>query len=275
MKIIELVTLALLIAAAATSSGCPSAKIAEITEQELTERILTTVDKQQAYRFEMSNEGSITGTTEGEYDEISLIISDSGTIDVENQQMQKETNLRLNGGSDGQPEMVIVTETYVLDDIAYIGFREEPSQPNKWIKGAMSESLWGSQELLGKHVDILRESEVSILRTEKVNGISCYVVEISPTMEALRDLIGQQMGSGMVPDLTQYPISGYSYTGWYAADSFLPIRAVVEYDVAFQSDVEDFSAEYSMDVAFFYHDQPVSIQLPVEAQGAEYVGPIG
>jgi hypothetical protein len=63
-------------------------------------------------------------------------------------------------------------------------------------------------------------------------------------------------------------------TGWFAKDTFFPMKYHQEFDM--KADIEGDEATYHfiIDILFYDWNKPVSIELPPEAEEAEYIGPI-
>jgi len=274
-KVAILVILVLLVGIAAAACGGGDGGSVDITDQELIEGILASVDAQETSRFEMDLDGGLKGTMEGEYGEIDLIMDCDGVIDMVDREMQADMSTTMKISAEGeQDEMTIPMRMYFLGDMGYMGAPEGPGQPEEWIKGDMSQELWESQQLLSQQIDFLRGAEVRILRTESVKGTPCYVAEISPDMDALYEMIRSQVGGALVFEPTKDSISDYSATGWYAKDTYFPMRSYVEYEVTFEEGGDRLTGRYTVDMLFYDYNEPVSIQLPPEAEDALYIGPL-
>ena len=268
-----LVILVLLIGIATAACGGSDSVVVEISEQELIEGILASADEQETCRFEMDIDGGIKGTVEGEYGEIDLIVDSTGVIDVVDQEMQAYMSMTTKINVGGQrDQMTVPMRMYFLGDLGYIGAPEGPGQPEEWIKGDVSQELWESQELLSQQTELLRGAEVRLLKTESVKGTPCYVAEITPDMDALYELISSQLMATEDFGLTKDSITGYSAKGWYAKDTFFPMRSHVEYDVTIEVGSDTVTGSYKIDMLFYDYNKPVSIQLPSEAQNAQDVG---
>lgn len=268
-----LVMLVLLMGIAAVACGGGEGGVVDITEQELIEGILASGDEQETSRFEMDLDGSLKGTMEGEYGEIDLTMDYNGVIDILDQEMQADMTITMKIEAEGEREQITIPmRMYFLGDIGYIGAREGPGQPEEWIKGDVSQELWESQELLSQQIDLLRGAEVRLLRTGSVRGVPCYVAELSPDIDALYDMIRSQLQASIPFELTKDSISNYSVTGWYAQDTYFPMKVSQEYNVTFEEGSDKLTGHYTVDIVLYDYNEPVSIQLPAEAQGAEYVG---
>lgn len=271
-KVAILVILVLLMGIAAAACGGGGGAV-DITDQELIEGILASIDAQETCRFEIDLDGSLEGTVEGEHGEMQMTINQTGAIDIPDREMQAEISMTTDTRVDGQQqEMTIPIRMYFLGDTGYIGAPPGPGEPEEWIKGAVSQELWEPQELLSQQIELIRGAEVKLLKTESVKGIPCYVAEISPDMDALFEVIRWQLRTTGDFGLTKDSISGYSAKGWYAKDTFFPMRSHVEYDVSIEVGSDTVTGSYKIDMLFYDYNKPVSIQLPSEAQNAQDVG---
>lgn len=270
-----LVMLVLLMGIAAVACGGGEGGVVDITEQELIEAILASVDEQETYRFEMDLDGALKLTVDGEYSEMDSSVDYNGVIDTVDQEMQADMSMTMDSRAGGERErMTIPMRTYFVGDMAYIGAPKGPGQPEEWIKGDVSWELWESQQLLSQQIELLRGAEVRSLRTESVKGTPCYVADISPDMDVLLDMVNSLFGSVMGLGLTKDSISNFKYTGWYAQDTYFPMRSRVEYDLTFEEGDDRLTGHYTVDMVFSDYNEPLSVQLPPEAQDAQYGGPM-
>jgi len=276
-----LVVLVLLMGIAAVACGCgedgivpltPEDGVMPLTPEELIEGVLASADAQETCRFEMNVNGNLKGTVGGEYGEVGVSVAYVGVLDVVDQEMQADITMTMDVSAAGQSQqMSIPMWMYFLGDMGYIG-TQEPGQPVEWIKGDVSQELWESQEFQSQQIELLRGAEVEILGTQSVRGIPCYAAEITPDMEMLLEMVNSMLGSTAGLGLTTDSISNFKCTGWYAQDTYFPMRVYQEYDITIEEGSDRLTGHYTANMVFYNYNEPVSIQLPAAAQGADYVG---
>ena len=264
-----ILVLSMLVAATACGSG-----EREITGDELIDGILASIENQESSRLEMGMDFTMSGTFDGEYSEIDYSMDANGVIDMVAQEMQLDMTMSTEVRARTQSEETITTKEYILDDMAYVGFVRE-GLPVEWVRGDVSEDWWESQDYVSSQIALVRGGEAVILGTETVKGIDCYIAEISPDMDELLEYISSQVEQeGLSVEITEDSISNYSQKGWYAKDTFFPMKSRQEFDM--KVDIEGNEATYHFIIDTLYYDwnKSVSIELPPEAEEAEYIGPI-
>jgi hypothetical protein len=262
---------ALLILVAAIAWGCGGGE--KITGQELIERVLSNAAEQKTARYEMSMVYNMSGDVEGEYGEMDVSVELDGMFDMRDRKMHLDITSSTTTRADTQTEETRRVREYIFGDIAYIGM-VSPAGNTEWVKGDVSEDFWELQNYVNQQVELLRDAEVEILGTEKVSGISCYVAEISPNMNKILELMRTQLEQALPLEITEDSVSNYSLKGWFAKDTFYTMRSLQEFDFTFDLGEDQLVAHYVIDVLIYDHNKPVSIELPAEAEDAEYVGVI-
>jgi len=210
---------------------------------------------------------------------VSLVLDFSGVADLVNGEMQGEANITTDIPLTDAEDMS--AEFYLVDGWMYVKSNIFGTD-DQWLKYEAGEDILQlQQDMISGHQELLQSAvEINYLRTETVNGIECYVFEIVPDMEALSELSPEDiadMGFGDF-DLADM-FEDLSVIEWIAIDSSLPMRVEVYLNVEMSpSDLgataEDFGSEtivLAMVVNFYDYNEPVSIELPPEALGAEEV----
>jgi len=265
------VVLALSMLIAAAAWGCGGG---EITGQELIDGVIASADEQETVRYEMSMVYGMAGTVDGEYGEIDVSVGIDSLVDMVDEEMQLDMTTTMSIRADTQTEETSAIKEYILGDMAYVGI-VSPVAPTEWVKGDVPEDFWELENYVSQQVELLRGAEVEILGTEKVKGISCYVAEISPDMDKILEFMSAQLEQTLpMMELTEDSLSNYSLKGWYAKGTFFPMSTLQEFDFTFEVGEDELVAHYVIDISMYDYNEPVSIELPPEAEEAEYVGPI-
>ena len=120
--------------------------------------------------------------------------------------------------------------------------------------------------------------------TEDVNGISCYVVQITPDSEALRNMMSQiDMPAMGDIDINKLDLGDLfkelTIKEWIARDSYLFTRAeqhmVIEIGAddigAAESDFQKIVENVNVNMRFYDYNEPVTIELPAGALQAQSI----
>ncbi len=255
---------------AAVAWGCGGGGI---TGQELIDGVIASADEQETVRYEMSMVYNMSGTVEGEYGEIDVSVDIDNLVDMADEEMQLDMTTTMSIRADTQTEETSTIKEYILGDMAYVGM-VSPVAPTEWVKGDVPDDFWELENYVSQQVELLRGAEVEILGAEKVKGISCHVAEISPDMDKILEFMSAQLAQTLPMELTEDSISNYSLKGWYAKGTFFPMKTHQEFDFKFDVGADELVAHYVIDISMYDYNEPVSIELPPEAEEAEYVGPI-
>ena len=255
----------LLMLVAAIAWGCDGE---QITGQELIDSVLSSVGEQKTARYEMNMVYNMSGNIEGEYGEMVVSTEIDCAVDMVDKEMQLDITTSMTVKADTQTEETSTVREYILGDIAYVGM-VSPVGSTEWVKGDVAEDFWELQNYANQQVELLRDAEVEILGTEKVNGISCYAAEISPDTDKIMELMRSQLEQSLPMELTEDYLSNYSLKGWYAKDTFFAMRTLQELDFTFELGEDQLVAHYVIDIQIYDYNKPVSIELPPEAEEAQ------
>jgi hypothetical protein len=269
-KIVSIV-LVLLVLVAAVACGSEEE---QITGQELIDGTLASIENQETCRYEESKSFTMSGTFDDEYAEVDYSTDVSGVIDMVAQEMQLDTTMSTEVRALTQAKETIAAKEYILGDMAYVGLVRE-GLPVEWVKGDVSGDFWESLDCMSSQIALIRGGEAVILGTEKVKGVDCYIAEISPDMDELLEYMGSQLQQEyLFVELTEDSISNYSQKGWFAKNTFFLMKSYQEFDAKIDIYGDEATYHFIIDTLFYDWNEPVSIELPPEAEEAEYVGPL-
>jgi len=182
-------------------------------------------------------------------------------------------------------------ELYVLGDKQYTNF-SQPGAPSYWQVEELSSSNWENMHYWEHHVDLLQKSKIELLGTEKVNGIDCYAMQLSPDMaEFLKMMLAeQQLGQqfseeeiDIVTTLLSNLFVSYmdiSAKEWIDKDTYLPRKTEMIMDIHISPDEfmklgliilagYEFTLGTNINLVVESYNEPLSIVLPPEAQEAK------
>jgi predicted small lipoprotein YifL len=280
MKKIVAIFLVLVMALSFTACGekLPSS-------QEIIDRATEAMDDMKTCQMDMDMSLDVAGEAEGEAVDATIGIDASGALDIENRQMQMD--MTMNAVVTGEDDLDMNMEMYLVENTFYI-MTDVPLMGPTWMKLEMPEEMpeeyWEPTDLMEIQAEFLEAVEVEVTGREKVDGVDCYVLEATADIEQLWQLIMQQIeATGMeiddIPEefegLLDEIFQSYSVKIWIAKDTYFLTK--VEIDLAIELTPEamgimDEEGEMAIDMALtllaYDHNQPVSIELPPEAENA-------
>ncbi len=248
--------------------------------QEIVDGVIESLDEIRTYQFDMDMTGGIAGEAEGEAVEATLVMDLDGVLDLENRQMK--IDMTVNVAMPGEDEMEMGIETYIVGDMIYM-MMDVPEQGPSWFKLEMPEGYWGEMSQVESQIELLEAAQVKVIGSETIEGTDCYVLQLTPDMKQLWQLVMQQpkLPGEEVPDVAeeflQEMFRSVSVKQWIAKDTHFLIKA--EIDMVFES-IELTAEAMGLEVGVslptyisivllsYNYNQPVSIELPPEAEEA-------
>jgi hypothetical protein len=205
----------------------------------------------------------------------------SGMMDIENSQMKMNMTMYMEIAGEDNVDMEM--EIYFIDNMIYM-MMDVPGTGPTWMKSDTPVETWdevtGQWGGLSSYLELLELAEIEVTGSERVGGVDCYVVEITPDMEQLWQIFMHQteLALGM-PDIDEESLDevfhNYSVKQWIAKDTYLLIKAEIDMTMEFTPEILGFpeeEGELKMDATLtmlvYDYNQPVSIELPPEAEDA-------
>ena len=227
-------------------------------------------------------EGTMNGTMEivgGSHAGISTSSAQSLSIlDRTNKKQLSTIDMTIEIPTIGKQQLT--SQTYIIDEWMYMKM-SLPGSIERWTKMEMPAPFWASDNELSMQTDLLKTAQkVSLIGTEKVDGIDCYVLQIDTDIQVVKDWLSSQKGLFPGLDLSTLNSQCYkSYTAkqWIAKDSFLPMKMTSDVVIEILpgnsgSNYDDFEKEIQeihVEMKLYDHNKPVTIELPPEAQNAQ------
>lgn len=254
------------------------------TAEEIVDGAVQALDDIQSYEFEMDMALDMAAEYEGENVEMIMEADYSGALDLDNQQMRM--GMDLNVKMTGEDAIDAAMELYLIDGIGYT-MMDVPGEDPVWEKeDEISEADWEQVievlMLARPQIELLEASEVEVIGSESVKGVDCYVLKLTPDMEQLWETAGQQAALGFTeemgwPNLTGEVLdkasSSFSVKQWIAQDTYLLMKTTMDIDLELTAESMGMPEEEGtatiavvMNVLAYNYNQPVSIELPPEAE---------
>ena len=162
------------------------------------------------------------------------------------------------------------------------------SQQNPWTVTQLDDTLWKHETQIPYLTEILKNGiQFSLLDNEKINGIDCDVLTVTPSIQSAIDFAVSQeqpfgaqidtMWGGGTPVVRPDAYQSGSIKLWIDRNSNLPIK--VEVNIDFQGNVGEgmitstpytpttnpVDSNFQGQLSFSNYNQAVSIQVPEEA----------
>lgn len=245
--------------------------------QEIVDGVLESLDNIKTFQFDMDMTVDMSGEVEGEAVEMTMVMDSDAAIDVENREIGMKINIDMALPDEG--EMEIGEEVYIIGDMMYM-FIDVPGTGPMWLKSKMPAGSWEHMSQNEAQIELLKTAQVKVMGSEKIQGIDCYVFELTPDMEQLWQIAMQQatvVGEEVLPDVPeeffQEMFRSFSVKQWIAKDTYYLTK--VETNMAIELTAEAMGIEegevfqdITMTLFIYDYNEPVSIVLPPEAKGA-------
>lgn len=247
------------------------------TAQEIVDGATQAQSDVETCRMDMDVNMDLAGEAAGESFEMTTVINTSGAVDIENSQMQMD--MAMNMAMTGEEEIDVEMEIYLIGDMIYM-MMDIPEIGPMWMKSEMPMGYWEEMNQIGPQIELLETAEVDVIGSEIVGGMDCYVVEITPDMEQLWEIVLQQTETaGGMPYIDIESLDemfrSYSVKQWIAKDTYFFVKAEIEMameltpeDMGFPGEEGEVAIDMVITMLVYDYNQPVSIELPPGAEDA-------
>ena len=254
----------------------------EPSAQEIVDSVIESGDNIKTYQFDLEMTMDMTGEAAGEAVAQTVKVSTRGKLDLDNFRMSADLTLNADVAAPAEEEIEMGVEMYIIDSQMYTR-PESPGQEPVWIKEAVSAERWEMMKgLIGleSYQDLLETAEVELTGSEKVEGVDCYVLQLTPDMAQLWQIGSEPQGGigtgGFLPPVPEEYLEeafrSFSVKQWISKDTYFLVK--VEIDMAMETtpEIKDYlgdEADMSIDIALSFlaqnYNQPVDIVVPPEA----------
>ena len=269
-------TLALLTVLALVGCGSSKPKVSagQVMQNALAAQAIVTSN-----HVEITDNASAQGTWNGSALNVSMDGSANGDIDWTNKKMESHVGMNIEYNT---VSLQISADVYAVDNYTYTQVFALGMADN-WTKSALPFDVWFTQENAQLISSILQSTQAGYLPDEKVGGINCHVMQLTPDITAIQSAI-QQMLSQQSSNQSELPsladlISNLSFKVWVARDTSFITKTEIALSAhvtpealgkTANGDALDITLSITMQATDF--NKPVSIELPAEAQNAQEGG---
>ncbi len=250
--------------------------------QEIVDGAIESLDDIKSHKFDMGVSLEMAEEAEGESVEMSMVASFSGAVDLENKEMSSGTAI-----STVMPEAEeeMVGEMYIIDGMMYV-MAELPGEGPVWEKEEFSEVDWEMVPYLQlpveSHLDLLETADVSVIGSEKVKGVDCYVLKLTPDLEQLWSTATERTPwvwmyvPYVAEDILEEAFTSFSVKQWVTKDTYFLTKSEIDISVEITTPelmgITGGEGMVTMGITISFlvydHNQPVSIVVPPEAEEA-------
>jgi len=250
-----------------------------ISAETVVERVTQSLHEIDTYQYDMNMTVNIAGVVDGEEGDATVGIDSTGTVDNINRRIWMEIELAVLMILPEEEEIEIGMEMYIIGNDSYMLIEAE-NETSPWLKERMPVGSWDETAKLNTDIAILEEAEVTLIGSEKIRGIDCYVLEISPSEEKLFDtvyqetfIIGEQI-SILTEELIRELIKNTSVKQWVQKDTSFLAKTEIAMEGEVPPGIMGDGAEGTLTVSItmtsliFNYNKSVNIELPTEAEEA-------
>jgi hypothetical protein len=259
--------------------GCGSSET-KVTADEVVQDALAAQADVDSSSVEITIDATADGMVNGMDINVTLDGSVTGTLDWVNKKMQGHVGMNVGLISPMTFATQVTGDMYAFDNISYIQMTMMGSTDN-WTKASLPVDFWYTQENEQSIENLLQAAEAESLPSQKVGGVDCYVLQLNPDYAAIQQMLNQQADTGEeVPDIASL-ISNLSIKVWVAKDTSYLTKIEVVLAANIPSEVlggaaggEGLAVSLTVTMQMTDVNEPVSIELPDEAQNAEWGNPL-
>jgi len=214
--------------------------------------------------------------------DVNLNGSVTGTMDWVNKKMKGHMGMNVELTSPMTFQTQVTGDMYAFDNVSYIQLTMMGSTDN-WTKASLPMDFWFSQDQDSQQFidSILQSTEAESLPDQKVNGVSCYVLQLKPDIAAIQEMLTDQAGiDEEIPDIDSL-VESLSIKVWVAKDTSYVTKIEIELSASVPSEVMGGAAgEEGLDISLTVTmqmtdvNEAVSIELPADAEDAEWGNPL-
>jgi hypothetical protein len=265
-----------------------------LSQSQLASILATAVNKHQGlntykYTMDMLTITEIIGGSQAGKITMDAVVSGASNAAAQEQYMKMETTIQSEGNINDSPPFLqnLIQEFYLLPDWLYVKL-DVTDLGVMWGKSVVTNKIKQTYNLdnVDKQIDALESPDrIEYLRSEKVNGVDCFVLSVTPNDAALVNWLSQQNTGTMEPNWEQLgqmaqAIKSLNYTCYVTKDSYILVRMVVKIQMEFEPEMigagpSEFDIMASdMDIDLLIYDQDISwnIVLPDDAAYAILIG---
>lgn len=261
--------------------GCGSSET-KVSADEVVQDALAAQAGSSSYRMVVKLDASAQGTMSGS----ALNATLSGTVDClfdqANKKMKGQAEADINVTGEQPMAFKAGAEVYVVDNYTYMQ-ATVMGMSQEWTKQALPADFWQSLASDNFQMALLTSVEAEYLKEEKVGGVTCYVLDLTPDVSQLQQMLQQMLSDGSsnqgtdseIPNLESF-VKSMSFKVWIAKDTSFLTQTKIELTLSITPEAlgqpangESLTIALDLTINASDFNQSVSIQLPDEAKNAD------
>jgi outer membrane lipoprotein-sorting protein len=266
--------LVLVLLAALALVGCSSSKTA-VSADEVVQDALAAQAEVENSRVDITIDASVKGAMGETELDVSLDGTVTGDMDWANKKMKGHMGMNVGLSGEITMALTITADMYAFDNVSYMQMTMMGNKGD-WAKDSLPIDFWQTLDNTQLINGILQSTEAEHLKEEKVGGVSCYVLQLTPDIAALQQMLSQQSSDEEeIPNIDDL-ISNLSIKVWVAKDTSYVTKIEMELSADIPSEVlggaaggEGLDVNLTITMLFSNFNKSVPIQLPAEAQDAQ------
>ncbi len=279
-KAFYVITALLLIILLTPAVSCSQGGVQEPAAQEISaanvaDRVQEASKNLKTYHLDMEMTMGMKGVVNGESGDINMSAKSDGAVDLVVKKMGMEMAMSMKGkGGDTTIDEVMKLSTYIIDNMMYTGTTDAQGK-TQWQRKQAPSSTWQNQ--VDQQIKLLKSSKILYLKSEKVQGVPCYVVELDPDLDTLWGIMMQQSAlsqTGMdIPNMKD-AVKKVTYKYWLNKDTLFMTKGYgyVEMELTAaqlgQGNTGQLKMVVELTIDFNKLNESVDITLPAGAKGS-------
>lgn len=276
----KLIIVIILVAVVFTFTACEEALP---TSNELLNNVLQAMEEVESYSEVMDINMNMYLDAEefGSETPLSIVVTAKANAqyDLTHEEMAMKMDFDMSS-EDDDLAMKMGMEIFLVNGIMY-SLLDFPMVPSQWTKTSVPQDYWGDVSYLESQMDLLKAADIEVLKEERRENIRCYVVQITPNLAELFQLLMNQMKAslGEISSSEFEQISqmfhDFSVKMWIEKDTyhvlFADIMMKIEATPEMMGEYDQeglFSINATMNMKAYDYNEPVEIILPAEADEA-------
>ena len=280
MRYLILLALALLLCSSGASCQMNSTSIEELMSSALRDLVVDSSAKLESYRFSLEMEQNIdlVDLSSGETQQLYTRSFGFGSANMTDRALKLAMASLTYAKGDEENSTSIALEEYLINDTIYL------KVDGNWtsLKMPAVASAWSMQNTMEQQVNMLNQSNLSLIGSEIVDGQDCYKVNAKIDMGSFADQLSGQVASYV-------PMQSMNYTDlfrnmtlnvyyWITKDTHLLKKTdvVEKFTVTPQSlglpasgpERQEMRLNSKISMLFGNFNESVKIELPAEAEEA-------
>ncbi len=225
----------------------------------------------ETYRMDSHVSGTMAGDSAGRKTTLIGFFDTNAAVDATHHRMQLDMTMGM-GQDAASSGLKYYGQAFLIENHLYTGISRTPAG-FQWTKGDLAANYWASAEVMKQQVDLLQSAGRSLAGQEAVDGVDCYVFDLTPdfagTIAALNleAFLGSQL-----PDWKEEWLQSAAVRQWISKDASRLVKSETQLTLRMPAaEVDPSMGQGDVDVSvsgqahFHNYNEWVSITVPPEA----------